>query len=59
MVPVMLMMLGLGHARPGQAARNGGGRVALGAQEKRGEEHTGCGVAGQMYAAAVKMKTFS
>ncbi len=60
MVPVMLMMLGLERAgSPGQAARNGGGQVALGAQKKRGEGHTGCEVAGQMYAAAVRMKTFS
>ena len=47
MVPVMMVMLGLGRAGPGQAARNGGGRVALGAQEKRGEKHTGLVVAGQ------------
>ena len=59
MVPVMMLMLGLERAGFSQAARCGGGQVADGAQEKRGEGHTGCGVAGQMYAATVRMKTFS
>ena len=47
MVPVVMVMLRLRRAGPGQTARYGGGQVADGAQEKRGGLHTGLRVAGQ------------